>query len=79
MIGLLLKLFLHKYVDYSTDKKLYKAIDTYITQQNSVWGPDYHWTRGYQGLWIELRKVSKVVVINKKSQDDKENKQKIRL
>ena len=73
MIYLLVKLSFYDFIDYSTDKLLYKSLDSFIERENLHYEPDYQWVRGYQGLWIEIKKIKKIVLKSNRGRDNKEN------
>lgn len=49
----------NKNVNYNTDLALYSEIDSLLQTQNQK-NQKVQWTRGYQGLWIEVSKVNQM-------------------
>ena len=72
-------LFRNKNINYNTDSALYSKLDVAISIENEKVLRGVQWKRGYQGLWIELRRYKKLVgdkelLLAKKIVEEKENK-----
>ncbi len=50
----------NKNTNYDTDLALYSKIDSFISLENLNSNRSVQWKRGYQGLWIELRRFKKL-------------------
>lgn len=80
-------LFRNKNINYNTDSALYSKLDAFISFENQKIDKNVQWKRGYQGLWIELRRYKKInngkklpgkikeeKIENEEDKEDKNNK-----
>lgn len=52
--------FLRKVSSYDTQRSLYAKIEGVFERENELLGKKYMWVRGYQALWVELMKFTKL-------------------